>query len=107
VLHGDRCTAREAHTNFADGSICLLADNVRNQVVTIHRSHVMLTILSLYTQDILSTGGRGSELPFDGVLREYFQFPYEYFTSSLRGLLLKTLAFKQPQKKKIRRIKIG
>jgi hypothetical protein len=31
VLHGDRCTAGcEAHTNFADESICLFADNVRN-----------------------------------------------------------------------------
>jgi hypothetical protein len=30
ALHGDRCTAGcEAHTTFADESICLLADNNR------------------------------------------------------------------------------
>jgi hypothetical protein len=48
--HGDRCTAGcEAHTNFADESACLLADNVRNDVVTIHRSQEVLKMLSLYT----------------------------------------------------------
>jgi hypothetical protein len=30
----------EAHTNFADESICLLTDDVRNEVGTIHRSQV-------------------------------------------------------------------
>jgi hypothetical protein len=49
-LHGDRCTAGcGAHTNFADESACLKADNVRNEVVTIHRSQEMLKMLSLYT----------------------------------------------------------
>jgi hypothetical protein len=49
ALHGDRCTAGcEAHTNFADESICLLVGNVRNEVVTVHRSQV-LKMLSLYT----------------------------------------------------------
>jgi hypothetical protein len=39
TLHGDRFTAGcEAHTNFADESACLKADNFRNEVVTIHRS---------------------------------------------------------------------
>jgi hypothetical protein len=48
--HGDRCTAGcEAHTNFADESACLTADNVRNEVVTIHRSQEVLKMLSLYT----------------------------------------------------------
>jgi hypothetical protein len=38
------------YTNFGDESACLMADNVRNEVVTIHRSLVMLKMLSLYTQ---------------------------------------------------------
>jgi hypothetical protein len=39
ALHDDRCTAGcEVHTNFADESVCLMANNVRNEVVTIHRS---------------------------------------------------------------------
>jgi hypothetical protein len=50
ALHGDRGAAsREEHTNFADESACLTTDNVRNEVVTIHRSQEMLKILSLYT----------------------------------------------------------
>jgi hypothetical protein len=48
ALHSDRCAAGcEAHMNFADESACLTADNVRNEVVTIHRSQ-MLKMLSLY-----------------------------------------------------------
>jgi hypothetical protein len=42
----------EAHTNFADESACLKADNVRNEVVTIHRSQVVLKILSSLHVDI-------------------------------------------------------
>jgi hypothetical protein len=39
ALHSDRSTAGcETHKNFANESICLLADNVQNKVVTIHRS---------------------------------------------------------------------
>jgi hypothetical protein len=40
ALHGDRYTVGcEAHTNFADESACLTADNVRKEVVkfTDHR----------------------------------------------------------------------
>jgi hypothetical protein len=40
---------REAHTNFADESAYLTTDNIRNEVVTIHRSQKMLKMLSLYT----------------------------------------------------------
>jgi hypothetical protein len=29
--------------------------------------------------DIPRTGRRGSDLPFEAVLQEYLQFPYEYF----------------------------
>jgi hypothetical protein len=49
ALHGDRCTAGcEVHTNFADESGCLMADNVRNEVVVIYRSQEVLKMLSLY-----------------------------------------------------------
>jgi hypothetical protein len=49
TLHGDRCAAfHNVHTNFADESACLKANNVRNEVVTIYRSHEILKILSLY-----------------------------------------------------------
>jgi hypothetical protein len=34
------------HTNFADESACLTADNVRNEVVTIHKSQEVLEMLS-------------------------------------------------------------
>jgi hypothetical protein len=51
ALHDDRCTAGcGTHTNFADESACLTADNVRNEVVRIHRSQGVLNMLSLYTQ---------------------------------------------------------
>jgi hypothetical protein len=34
ALHGDRCTAGcDSDMNFADESICLLADTVRNEVL--------------------------------------------------------------------------
>jgi hypothetical protein len=50
ALHGNRCAAGcEAHTNFADESVCLTADNVRNEVVTIHRLQEVLRMLSLHT----------------------------------------------------------
>jgi hypothetical protein len=72
-------TSSEADTNFADESICLLADNVQNEVVTIHIPQVVLKMLPPppHHVDILRTRGRGSDLPFEDVLREYLQFPYK------------------------------
>jgi hypothetical protein len=53
ALHGDRCTAgREAHANFASDSACLMVDNIRNEVVTIHRSQVVLKMPSSLHLDI-------------------------------------------------------
>jgi hypothetical protein len=53
ALRGDWCAAcREAHTNFADESACLTADNVRNEVVTIRRSQEVLKILFFLHVDI-------------------------------------------------------
>jgi hypothetical protein len=69
----------KAHRNFADESVCLLAENVQN-VGAIHRSHtgdvesgVCLNI------DVPGTSGRGSDIPFEAVLQRYLQFLYEYF----------------------------
>jgi hypothetical protein len=68
-------------TNFADKSICLLADNIGKEVVTIHRSQVVLKMLFLctYLVDIHCIGGRGSDIPFETVLQENLQFSYDYF----------------------------
>jgi hypothetical protein len=50
VVHGSQCTAIcKADMNFADESICLLAVNVWNEVVTIHRSQEVLKMVFLYT----------------------------------------------------------
>jgi hypothetical protein len=50
VLHGDQSTAScEAYTDFAYVSTCLMADNIEDEVVTIHRSQEMLKILFRYT----------------------------------------------------------
>jgi hypothetical protein len=42
----------EGHMNFADESACPMANNVQNEVVTIHRSQVMLKMLSSLQVDI-------------------------------------------------------
>jgi hypothetical protein len=53
ALHGDLCAAGcEAHMNFAYKSTCLLADNIRNAVDTIHRSQEVLKMLSLSITDL-------------------------------------------------------
>jgi hypothetical protein len=50
ALHGCRCAdCCEAHTNFADESACLTADNIWNEVVTIQRSQEVLKMLSICT----------------------------------------------------------
>jgi hypothetical protein len=53
ALHGGRCAACcEAHTNFADESACLTSDNVRIEVVIIHRSQEVLKMPSSLHVDI-------------------------------------------------------
>jgi hypothetical protein len=74
TVHGDLCTAGyEAHANFVDELICLLANNVLIEVVTIHRPYEMLKFVSIYTQTFLS--------PAEEVLiySMKLQFPNEYF----------------------------
>jgi hypothetical protein len=66
----DRCTAVcDTHTNFADESM----------PVTVHRSQMVLQNAIPLHEDIPRTSGGGPNLPFQAVLQEYFQFPYEYF----------------------------
>jgi hypothetical protein len=53
ALHGGRCAAcYKAHMNFTDESACLAANNVQNEVVTIHRSQEVLKMLSSVHIDI-------------------------------------------------------
>jgi hypothetical protein len=53
ALHGGHYVACcKVHTNFADESACLTADNVPNEVVTIHRSQEMLKMLYSLHVDI-------------------------------------------------------
>jgi hypothetical protein len=50
ALHGDRCTAgREAHANISDES----ADNIWNEIVTIHRSQVLKILPSVHVDIFL------------------------------------------------------
>jgi hypothetical protein len=59
--------------------------------------------------DIPRTGGKGSSLPFEAVLREYLQFRYEYFPLVLfpSGVALVNFIFQITPEEKITRIKIG
>jgi hypothetical protein len=49
------------------------------------------------------TGGRGSDLPFEAVLLEYLQFPFEYF---LLVLPFVNFVLQTTPEEKIARIKI-
>jgi hypothetical protein len=68
-----------------------LAHNIPNEVVSnsqITRGDENAIPLQV---DIPRSGGRSSDLPFEAVLHEYLQFPYEYFILILllfAGLLL-------------------
>jgi hypothetical protein len=59
ALHSNQCAACcEAHVNFADESACLMADNVRNEVLTsAHRTQEVLK-KSLCTCTFLAPGGK-------------------------------------------------
>jgi hypothetical protein len=49
-FHGDLCTTGcEVHMNFTHESACLKADNVSDEVVTIHILQDVLKMLPLYT----------------------------------------------------------
>jgi hypothetical protein len=53
AIHGDQCAACcKVNANFADESACLTADNISNEVVTIHRSQKVVKMLSSLHVDI-------------------------------------------------------
>jgi hypothetical protein len=80
ALHGDRCTAAcEAHTNLADELICLLADNVWNEVVTIHRSRVVLQMPLPLHVDIPRTQGEVLIYHLELLYRNTCNFPTNIF----------------------------
>jgi hypothetical protein len=58
MLHSDKCTAgREVQMNFADKSVCLLAYNVWNEVITVHITQGGVENTVPLQEDILSIGG--------------------------------------------------
>jgi hypothetical protein len=59
--------------------------------------------------DILRTGGRGFDVPFETVLQEYLQFPYEYFLLVLpfRGYFCKLCSSNNPRRKKSQGLRSG
>jgi hypothetical protein len=69
---------------FVHESICLLTDNVRNKVVNNSQITAGVENAVPLHVGIPSTGGRGSDLSFEAVLREYLQFSYECFLLVLR-----------------------
>jgi hypothetical protein len=87
--------AREPITSGMKGSyyFCSLIISVENCV-------------PLYV-DVPCTSGRVSDLPFEAVLQEYFQFPYEYFLLVLtfRGYCCK-FVLQRSSEEKITRIEI-
>jgi hypothetical protein len=49
----NRCTAgRKAHANIVDESTCLMANDIHNEVVTIHRSQEVMKMPSSLHVDI-------------------------------------------------------
>jgi hypothetical protein len=69
----------EAHSKFADESICLLADNVWNEVVTIHRPQMVLEMLSLYKMTFLAPVERVLVYPLMFFCRNICHFPKKIF----------------------------
>jgi hypothetical protein len=65
--------------NFADESICLLADNIHNDVVTIHRSQAVLKMLSLYMQTILAPAEEVLMYPLKLLYRNICHFPMNVY----------------------------
>jgi hypothetical protein len=78
------------HTKFADESICLLADNIWNEVVTIHRPQMVLKMLSLYKWTFLAPVEMVLIYPLMLLCRNICHFPKKMLFNvfSVRGLLL-------------------
>jgi hypothetical protein len=82
-----RFTATGAPTRLTDESVCLAADNVRNDVVTVHRSQEVLRMLPLYTrypsQLIVSLNNTDTTIRLALAAHQTQTFPER---SGLRGL---------------------
>jgi hypothetical protein len=89
LTFADRGAAcREAHTNFADESLCLSADNIRHEVVTLHRSQKVFKMLSFYRQTFLAPAEGVLIYPLKLFCRNICNFPMNiFFNSSLRSVV--------------------
>jgi hypothetical protein len=86
----------------------LLADNIQNEVVTIHRSQEMLKMVTLYTQTFLSLAEEVLIYPSKLFCRNTFNF----FTNILfyffrSGVTVVDFVLLTTPEEKISRIKIG
>jgi hypothetical protein len=93
--------------NFADESICVLANSVRNEVVTIHRSQVVLKMLSHYMYTFLAPAQVILIYTFTLSCRNIYNFPTNIFlVLPFGGYCYTCCPSKKPLKKKSR-IKVG
>jgi hypothetical protein len=79
-LHGDWCTAGcDAHTNFVNESICLLDDNVPNEVCS-YSSQVTRDVENAVPLHVVirHTGG-SSDLTYEAVCMYICNLPVNYF----------------------------
>jgi hypothetical protein len=96
----------EATMNFSTESISLMADNVWNEAVTLHRSQKVLKVLSLYmharTHTSLHTSRKGSGRLFDVIVQKYLQFSINIFFSFFHSgvTLVNSVLQTTPEEKK-------
>jgi hypothetical protein len=94
--------------NSANESICLLADNVRNEVVTILKSQVVLKMMSLYIQIFLTLAEEVLLYPLKLFCTNIFNFPINIFFSFFSlGVPVVSFVLHRSTDEKITRIKIG
>jgi hypothetical protein len=112
TLHGGRCAACcKAYRNFADESACLTADNIRNEekflpLFTDHRR-----CWKLCPSTRRHSLHRWKRFRFTiwscsaGIFAIYLRI-FSLKSSAVRGLLLQTLSFEEPQKKKSQELRL-
>jgi hypothetical protein len=74
-----------AQTTLSDGWVCLLADNIRNEVVSVTHitGDVVLQILSLCTLTFVAPTEQVLIYPLKLLCRNIYNFSYEYFLLDL------------------------
>jgi hypothetical protein len=106
VLRGDRCTIScKGHTNFADKPICLLANNIQNEVVTIHRLQQMMKMLSLHMSTFLAPAEEILTYPLKLFCVNIYNFLTNIFFPS--GVTVVNFDLRTTAEEKIPRIIIG